>query len=107
MPPNLSMQLAIAVNKRLIKPVPYFATFTDTALLAIVAKLKLLIFVPSQVVVKHRQPLKAIYFIHRGFANTLVNLGSTPATDGKQEAVTGVLGRSAILASSPLCSAAR
>ena len=36
--------------------------------------------------VKHRQPLKAIYFIHRGFANTLVNLGSTPATDGKQEA---------------------
>lgn len=92
MPPNLSMQLAIAVNKRLIKPVPYFATFTDTALLAIVAKLKPLIFVPSQVVVKHRQPLKAIYFIHRGFANTLVNLGSTPATDGKQEAVTGVLG---------------
>lgn len=75
-PTNLSMQLAISVNKRLIKPVPYFATFTDTALLAIVAKLKPLIFVPSQVVVKDGTTLKAIYFINRGIAQILRHLGT-------------------------------
>jgi hypothetical protein len=50
------------------------------------------VFVPSQVVIKDAHPLSAIYFINRGFANTLINLGSSPAVDGKVETVTGVLG---------------
>jgi hypothetical protein len=50
------------------------------------------VFVPSQVVIKDAHPLSAIYFINRGFANTLINLGSSLATDGKVETVTGVLG---------------
>lgn len=43
-------------------------------------------------VVKDTAPLKAIYFINRGFANTLLNLGSTDMAYGRQEKVTGVLG---------------
>ena len=88
------MQLAITVNKRLIKPVPYFATFTDTALLAIVAKLKPLIFVPAQVVVKEGTALKAIYFVNRGIAQILRNLpGSVEAeaAAASKESVIGVL----------------
>ena len=65
MPPNLSMQLAISVNKRLIKPVPYFATFTDTSLLAIVAKLKPL----SELTPPHR-PTPRITCAHKTHAHT-------------------------------------
>ena len=43
-------------------------------------------------VVKDEAPLKAIYFINRGFANTLLHLGSTEIAYGRQEKVTGVLG---------------
>lgn len=66
MPVSLSVELSIALNARLFTRVPLFSACEHTLLLAMVARLEPLIFVPGDVIITQGEEGRALYFINRG-----------------------------------------
>ena len=53
LPPNLSTQLAITMNRRLIVKCPFFAELSNSSLMEVLSRLIPLIFVPGQVAARY------------------------------------------------------
>ena len=87
LPPALGTRLAISVHRRVVARAPFLYALSDDVLLAVLARLKAIIFVPGQVIFAEGQPLKAIYFKKRGKVVLLKNLG------GENEKVVRVIGQ--------------
>ena len=75
MPPSLTTQLALSVNRELIRNCDFFCDVSNTALVAIVMRLEPLVFVPGQVIAAEGAPLHHIYFINRGKVEVYARLG--------------------------------
>ena len=76
MPPNLSTQLALSVNAKLIAKCPFFSDVSNASLAALVSTLTPIVFVPGQLICTEGQPLRMIYFINRGKVQLLRKVGS-------------------------------
>ena len=76
LPPSLATRLAISVHRRVVARAPFLYALSDDALLAVLGRLKALIYAPGQVVVVEGQPLKAIYFVKKGRVVLLKNMGT-------------------------------
>ena len=76
LPPSLATKLAITVHKRVVSRAPFFVALSDDAVLAVLARLKAVIYVPSQVILVEGSPLKAIYFVKKGKVALVSNLGN-------------------------------
>ena len=86
MPPNLTTQLALSVNAKLVTRCAFFDEVSDTALVSLVSRLEPLVFVPGQVVCCEGQPLTHLYFINRGKVTLLSHMG------GEDETIVATLG---------------
>ena len=76
MPPNLSTQLAISVNAKLISKCAFFYEVSNASLAALVSTMTPHVFVPGQLLCTEGQPLRSIYFINRGKVQLLQHAGS-------------------------------
>lgn len=75
MPPNLSSQLALSVNAKIITRTSMFADLSDYPLLAVISCLSPVIFVPGQILCTAGHVLRQIYFISRGQVGLRCGLG--------------------------------
>ena len=76
MPMNLSTQLALSVNAKLISKASFFSEVSDEALATLITMLTPLVFVPGQLLCSEGQRLSMIYFINRGKVVLLKGAGS-------------------------------
>ena len=76
MPPNLSTQLALSINAKLLAKCPVFREVSNASLAALVSTLTPLVFVPGQILCTEGQRLRTIYFINRGKVQLLRGAGS-------------------------------
>jgi len=90
MPLNLSTQLALSVNAKIIAKSPFFQDVSNASLAALVSTLAPLVFVPGQIMCTEGQPLRMIYFINRGQVQVVKRAGGGP-TGGDVETVLRVL----------------
>lgn len=71
MPPNLSAQLALTVNRRLIARCRFFNDVSNTSLVSLMKDLRPLVFVPMQLIVTEGHVLTSVYFINRGLVQLI------------------------------------
>lgn len=76
LPPSLATRLAISVHRKIVVRLPLFNTLTDHALLAVLSRLRPLIFVPGQVVLVQGEHIKAVTFIKKGRIAMLTGMGT-------------------------------
>lgn len=76
LPPSLATRLAISVHRKIVVRLPLFNTITDYALLAVLSRLRPLIFVPGQVVLVQGEHLKSITFLKKGRVALLTGMGT-------------------------------
>ena len=76
LPPSLATRLAITVHKRILTRAPLFNNLSDLALLAVLARLQPVIYVPGQVIVVEGQLLKEVQFIKKGQVLLLSDMGT-------------------------------
>ena len=75
MPPNLTTQLALSVNAKLVTRCALFNSITNTSLVAIVTALEPLVFVPGQTLCIEGHALTSVFFINRGKVQLLDRCG--------------------------------
>ena len=80
MPLNLSTQLAISINAKIIAKCHFFNSVSDASLAALINALSPSVFVPGQIIVTEGQPLRHIYFINRGRIQLLRDASSDNET---------------------------
>ena len=66
LPPSLAARLAIAVHQRVVARTPFLAALSDSALLAVLARLRTVVFMPGEVVIVEGQPLTEIHWVKKG-----------------------------------------
>ena len=66
LPPQLSMRLAIVLNRELIKRSPIIQALDNRAILMVIRRLTPLTLSPETVAMRQGQPNSAMYFISRG-----------------------------------------
>ena len=77
LPPALAMRLAISVHRRILARCPELRSFlSDSALLALLGRLKPRIYVPGQIIYSEGQELNALYFIKKGRVQFVKGVGS-------------------------------
>ena len=91
MPPNLSTQLALSVNAKLVARCSFFSNITNTALVSIVTKLEPQVFVPGQALCIEGHLLTTVYFINRGRVHLLRHMGDETEVEDKLGTLIGTL----------------
>ena len=77
MPQNLSAQLALTINRRIVASgSDFFSGFTNASLILLLETLEPLVFVPQQLIVSEGLPLVHVYFINRGVVHMVKAKGS-------------------------------
>ena len=77
MPPNLSAQLSLYVNRRIVQSAAsFFADVSDAALIVLLDALVPEVFVPGQVIVSQGLPLRSVFFINKGLVQLFTDIGT-------------------------------
>ena len=80
MPPNLSAQLALSVNAKLISKCAFFHEVSNASLDALVSNMVPLVYVPGQILCTEALALRTVFFINRGKVQLLRRIGSEDET---------------------------
>lgn len=80
LPPSLATRLALMRHHRLmVKGAHFFSALSDNAMLAVLERLRPVVFIPNEVIVMEGQLLKAVHFVQKG----QVRLSSEAEPEGR------------------------
>ena len=71
LPPQLNIQLLVAINMRTLSKVPFFKNCDIRAMISVIERMHAAIYCPNEVIVREGAPGKAIYLINQGRVRVL------------------------------------
>eukprot|EP00347_Sterkiella_histriomuscorum_P005402 403356751 len=71
--PALEHQIHLYINKKLIAQIDFFADFSEVEIFYICTNLKMLLYLPQDMVIRQSEEADNLYFINKGSAQVIMN----------------------------------